>query len=104
MGAEHKCINCIEHGMPLTVENVRKTPDSTSAAGQVFCYDRQYYFLLFYHSRIAGLKSRNWIALMPVIAEFLMRSSVWREAVKSCGQCFEQTGNVGADDDDKRTG
>ena len=23
-GAEHKCINCIEHGLPLTVENVRK--------------------------------------------------------------------------------
>ena len=23
-GAEHKCINCIEHGMPLTVENVKK--------------------------------------------------------------------------------
>ena len=22
-GAEHKCINCIEHGLPLTVENVR---------------------------------------------------------------------------------
>ena len=22
-------------------------------------YDRQYYFLFFYHSRIAGLKSRN---------------------------------------------
>lgn len=24
-GAEHKCINCIEHGMPLTVENVAKS-------------------------------------------------------------------------------
>lgn len=24
-GAEHKCINCIEHGMPLTVENVMKS-------------------------------------------------------------------------------
>ena len=23
-GAEHKCINCIEHGMELNVENVRK--------------------------------------------------------------------------------
>ena len=22
-GSEHKCINCIEHGLPLTVENVR---------------------------------------------------------------------------------
>lgn len=24
-GAEHKCINCIEHGMDLTVENVKKS-------------------------------------------------------------------------------
>ena len=24
-GAEHKCINCIEHGKELTVENVRKS-------------------------------------------------------------------------------
>ena len=24
-GAEHKCINCVEHGMPLTVENVMKS-------------------------------------------------------------------------------
>ena len=31
-GAEHKCINCIEHGLPLTVENV-----SISAAGPVSC-------------------------------------------------------------------
>ena len=23
-GAEHKCINCVEHGLPLNVENVRK--------------------------------------------------------------------------------
>ena len=24
-GAEHKCINCVEHGLPLTVENVLKS-------------------------------------------------------------------------------
>ena len=24
-GAEHKCINCVEHGMPLTVENFMKS-------------------------------------------------------------------------------
>lgn len=31
-GAEHKCINCIEHEMELTVENVRKVPASISGA------------------------------------------------------------------------
>ena len=27
-GAEHKCINCIEHGLPLTVENVRNSSET----------------------------------------------------------------------------
>ena len=35
-GAEHKCINCVEHGLPLTVENVRQAPDSTKDVGQFF--------------------------------------------------------------------
>ena len=49
-GAEHKCINCIEHGMPLTVENVRKSSRQHKRCGtsfSLFCYDRQYYFLSF---------------------------------------------------------
>ena len=29
-GAEHKYINCIEHGLPLTVDNVRISSDSIS--------------------------------------------------------------------------
>ena len=28
-GAEHKCINCVEHGMPLTVENVMASSRQT---------------------------------------------------------------------------
>ena len=35
-GAEHKCINCIEHGMVLNVENVRKVPNSINAAEPAF--------------------------------------------------------------------
>ena len=30
-GSEHKCINCIEHGLPLTVENVRKKLKASQA-------------------------------------------------------------------------
>lgn len=35
-GAEHKCINCIEHGMDLTVENVRKSSRLHKRCGTSF--------------------------------------------------------------------
>ena len=42
-GAEHKCINCVEHGMPLTVENVMKSSRLHKRCGtSFFCYYYQY--------------------------------------------------------------
>ena len=35
-GAEHKCINCIEHGLPLTVENVRSSSKEHPRCGTSF--------------------------------------------------------------------
>ena len=35
-GAEHKCINCIEHGLPLTVENVRESTRFHKRCGTSF--------------------------------------------------------------------
>ena len=35
-GAEHKCINCIEHELPLTVENVRKSSRFHKRCGTSF--------------------------------------------------------------------
>ena len=35
-GAEHKCINCIEHGFELTVENVRKSSKQHKRCGTSF--------------------------------------------------------------------
>ena len=35
-GAEHKCISCIEHGLPLTVENVRKSTRFHKRCGTSF--------------------------------------------------------------------
>ena len=37
-GAEHKCINCIEHGLPLTVENVRKSSRQHKRCGTSFLF------------------------------------------------------------------
>lgn len=35
-GAEHKCINCVEHGLPLTVENVRSSSKEHKRCGTSF--------------------------------------------------------------------
>lgn len=37
-GAEHKCINCIEHGLPLTVENVRESSRQHKRCGTSFLF------------------------------------------------------------------
>ena len=37
-GAEHKCINCIEHGMDLTVENVRASSRFHKRCGTSFVF------------------------------------------------------------------
>ncbi|MCD8241273.1 MAG: DUF1385 domain-containing protein [Lachnospiraceae bacterium] len=37
-GAEHKCINCIEHGMDLTVKNVRKSSRYHPRCGTSFMF------------------------------------------------------------------
>ena len=37
-GAEHKCINCVEHGLPLTVENVLKSSRLHKRCGQACCF------------------------------------------------------------------
>lgn len=37
-GAEHKCINCIEHGMDLTVENVKKSSRLHKRCGTSFLF------------------------------------------------------------------
>ncbi len=37
-GAEHKCINCVEHGLPLTVENVRISSRQHKRCGTSFLF------------------------------------------------------------------
>ncbi len=71
-GAEHKCINCIEHGLELNVENVRKSSKQHKRCGTSFfflCHDRKHYCLLFFitaKSQIVRVLLR--IALLPLIA------------------------------------
>ena len=70
-GAEHKCINCIEHGMPLTVENVRKSSRQHKRCGTSFLFFVMIVsiiFCFFITAESQVLKVGLRIALMPVIA------------------------------------
>ena len=70
-GAEHKCINCIEHGMELNVENVRKSSKLHKRCGTSFLLIVMLISVVFFmfirvDSRILQLGLR--LLLIPVIA------------------------------------
>lgn len=70
-GAEHKCINCIEHGLPLTVENVRKSSKQHKRCGTSFLlFVMLVSIILFFFIRVDSPVMRVVlrILLIPVIA------------------------------------
>lgn len=70
-GAEHKCINCIEHGMDLNVENVRKSSRLHKRCGTSFLLIVMLISILFFmfiSVDSALLKVGYRLLLIPVIA------------------------------------
>ena len=70
-GAEHKCINCIEHGLPLNVENVRKSSREHKRCGTSFVlFVMIVGIVLLFFVRVDSVLMRVLvrIALLPVIA------------------------------------
>lgn len=70
-GAEHKCINCIEHGLPLTVENVRISSKEHKRCGTsflMFVMIVGIILLFFVQTESHVLRIVIRIALLPVIA------------------------------------
>lgn len=70
-GSEHKCINCIEHGLPLTVENVRISSKHHKRCGTSFLLIVMLISILFFmfirvDSKPLQLLLR--LVLIPVIA------------------------------------
>lgn len=70
-GAEHKCINCIEHGLELNVENVRKSSKQHKRCGTSFLFFVMLVsvivcFFITAESQIVRVVIR--LALLPVIA------------------------------------
>lgn len=70
-GAEHKCINCIEKGRPLTVHNVMRSSRIHKRCGTSFLFFVMFVsIILFFFIRVSNpaLKVVLRIALIPVIA------------------------------------
>lgn len=70
-GAEHKCINCIEHGMELTVENVRKSSRFHKRCGTSFLFIVMIISMIFYcfiNVESQYLQFLIRLLLIPVIA------------------------------------
>ena len=70
-GAEHKCINCIEKGRPLTVSNVRKSSRLHKRCGSSFIlFVMVISIILFFFIRVDSYALRVLlrILLIPVIA------------------------------------
>lgn len=70
-GAEHKCINCLEHGMELTVENVRKSSKQHKRCGTSFLLIVMVISILFFmvvRVNTLWLRIISRIVLVPVIA------------------------------------
>lgn len=70
-GAEHKCINCVEHGLALTVENVRKSSKEHKRCGtsfMLFVMIVGIVLLFFVKTETVLMRVAVRIALLPVIA------------------------------------
>ena len=78
-GAEHKCINCIEHGLELNVENVRKSSREHKRCGTSFLFIVMFVSIVFImvvsiplfaliHVNTAFWRIVLRLALLPVIA------------------------------------
>ena len=70
-GAEHKCINCIEKGRPLTVHNVMRSSRIHKRCGTSFLFFVMFVsIILFFFIRVdhPALKLVIRILLIPVIA------------------------------------
>lgn len=70
-GAEHKCINCIEHGMELNVDNVRASSKQHKRCGTSFLIIVMMISILFFMViQVDGIlmKMISRVVLIPVIA------------------------------------
>lgn len=100
-GAEHKCINCIEHGHPLTVENVMKSSRLHRRCGTSFMLLVVFLsIILFFFIKVDSpvLRVVYRLLLVPVIAGIayeILRlagrgNSVFVKIISAPGLCLQK--------------
>lgn len=70
-GAEHKCINCIEHGMDLNVDNVRKSSRQHKRCGtsfMLFVMLISIVLFMFIRTETLWMRMVSRLLLIPVVA------------------------------------
>ena len=67
-GSEHKCINCIEHGLELNVANVRASSKEHKRCGTSFIMVISILFFMVIRTDTIWLRIVSRIVLIPVIA------------------------------------
>jgi len=114
-GAEHKCINCIEHGLELNVENVRKSSREHKRCGTSFLLIVMVVsvvFFLFIRSDNPVTRLLLRIVLIPVVAgvsyEFIRLAgrsdSALVNLLSKPGLCLQHLTTREPDDDQIRVG
>ncbi|EJW93728.1 membrane protein containing DUF1385, partial [gut metagenome] len=80
-GAEHKCINCVEHGLPLTVENVMASSRQHKRCGTSFLFLVMIVsiFLHFIFVLVPGYWARLFgrLLMVPVVAGVSFEMIQW---------------------------
>ena len=79
-GAEHKCINCIEHGLPLTVDNVAVSSKQHKRCGTSFIFLVMIISILFFtgQSRQYLFRNRSVYPAMNRIHSLLTDTKLYR--------------------------
>ncbi len=91
-GAEHKCINCVENGLPLTVENVMKSSRFHRRCGTSFLFLVMLVSILLHF--IFVLVPTFWVRLLgrllmvPVVAGISFEMIQWAGRSNSKVACF----------------
>ena len=86
-GAEHKCINCVERGLPLTVENVMKSSREHKRCGTSFILIVMMISILFFmviHTDTLLMRAVSRVLLIPVIAGVSYELLRWTGTHDSC--------------------
>ncbi len=90
-GAEHKCINCIEHGLPLTVENVRACSKQHKRCGtsfMLFVMIISIFVSLFLPHEVIWLRALSRLLVLPVVV------SVSYEFIRLAGRSDSAFANI----------